>query len=280
VNIQEVIYGTIMPVAVLRFFGAAATGIFAVVGRLVQASLMPQDSFLLPVLSGSSLIFAAGSFATMRVLVLKAFKTTFGLSVVPLAVICSCGTTILYAWTGHRSGNFEPFLVLMSLAGLFQALSMLQLVLYRASGKTLMDNIRQAIRIAVLLAVGFVGKRLGILGILGGLCISEFAGMAFMFFALRHAFPWFTVRSLLPDVLKLMLVAGGLAALSLMVIHIPVPFLASGRSLALVHTCVIGGVTVCGAIPLLLLTGALSSSEFRLIRGLIPGSRRKLYASS
>ena len=42
VNIQEVIYSTIMPVAVLRFFGATAAGAFAVVGRLVQAGMQSR----------------------------------------------------------------------------------------------------------------------------------------------------------------------------------------------------------------------------------------------
>ena len=53
-------------------------------------------------------------------LVVKAFKTTFGLSVLPLGVICASGITIIYAWTGTKDDRFESFLVLMSLAGLFR----------------------------------------------------------------------------------------------------------------------------------------------------------------
>ena len=280
VNIQEIIYSTIMPVAVLKFFGATATGAFAVVGRLVWAALMPQDSFLLPILSGSSLVFASGSVEHMKVLILKAFKTTFGMSVLPLAVICASGTTILYAWTGHADKSFPMFLWLMSLAGLFQALSLLQLVLYRASGKSLMDNIRQVIRIVLILVIGSLGGYLGLRGILVGLAFTEFSGMVFMFFALTHAFSWFRARLLLPDAVKLTAVAIATAFLSLLIAYVPIPWLVGERAIAAARTCAIGGVTVLAAIPLLLVTGALSRSELGVIVDFLPLARRKAYASN
>lgn len=271
VNIQEVIYATIMPVAVLRLFGATEAGIYAVAARLVQACMMPQDSFLLPVLSGSSLVFASGSIEQMKLLVLKAFKTTFGLSVIPLGVICASGTTIIYAWTGRNDNTFRSFLLLISFASLFQAISLLFLVLYRSSGKSLMDNIRQAIRILLLLTIGALGRPLGFLGILGGLALTEFIGMLFMVFALNHAFPWFRVRMLFPDAVKLAFVAVATAVLSILIVNIPIPWFVAGRSLALVQTCAIGGITLSAAIPLLLFTRAVTASEFRVIRGIIPG---------
>ena len=280
VNIQEMIYGSIMPVAVLKFFGASATGAFSVVGRLVQAALMPQDSFLLPILSGSSLVFASGSVETMKTLVLKAFKTTFGISVLPLAVICASGTTILYAWTGQKDPSFETFLLLMSLAGLFQALSLLQLVLYRASGKSLMDNIRQALRIVILLLIGASGRYLGLTGILAGLAFAELSGMVFMFFALRHAFPWFRARLLLPDAMKLTGVAGITALLSALVLYLPFPVALSDRALAVGHTGAIGVLTLAATVPLLLLTGALSRNELRTIRDIVPVWRKRAYVGN
>jgi O-antigen/teichoic acid export membrane protein len=280
VNVQEIIYSTIMPLAVLKFFGAAATGAFSVVGRLVQAALMPQDSFLLPILSGSSLVFASGSVERMKVLVLKAFKTTYGLSILPLGVVCAAGTTVLYAWTGHKDGSFRTFLLLMSLAGLFQALSLLQLVLYRASGKSLMDNVRQAIRIVILLVIGLLGGYLGLKGILAGLAFAELCGMVFMFLALRHAFRWFSPSLLFADALKLTGVAIATAFLSASVLYLPIPWVASERAVAVIRTCAVGGLTALAAIPLLLLTGALSRSELRVIRDFLPLPRRKAYASS
>jgi O-antigen/teichoic acid export membrane protein len=271
VNLQEVIYNTILPVAVLKYFGAAATGAYAVAARLVQACMMPQDAFLLPILSGSSLVFASGTVEEKRQLVLKAFKTSFALCIAPLSVICGAGSTIVFAWTGRKDQTIEYFLVLMSLAGLFHASSLLQLVLYRASGKALMDNIRQVLRITLLLAIGIMGKHLGLIGILEGLVFTEFAGMMFMFFVMHHAFPWFKVRLLFPDALKLTMVACGMVILSMLVVRIPIPWLVTERSIAMGHTCAIGGFTLAAAVPLLLLTKALSAAEFRVIRRLIPG---------
>src|SRR6185437_13558325 len=100
---------------------------------------------------------------------------------------------------------------------------------------------------------------------------TEFVGMAFMFFALSHAFPWFRVRMLIPDALKLTLVAIATAMLSILVVNIPIPWQMTERSLALVHTCAIGGLALGAAIPLLLLTKAVTASEFRVLRGLLPG---------
>lgn len=279
VAIQEVIYGAILPVAVLKFFGATAAGAFALVGRLVQAALMPQEALLLPILSGSSMVFASGLAEQMKVLVRKAFKTTFGLSILPLAIICAAGTTILYAWTGQADPSFHVFLWLMSLSGLFKALSLLQLVLYRASGKSLMDNIRQTIRIVILLVIGLLGKHLGLMGILGGLAFAELSGMVFMFFTLTHAFHWFKSRILLPDALKMTAAAIATALLSLLVVYLPVPWLAGERAVALVRVCGIGVLTLVAAVPLLLRTGALSRTELHVILDVLRLRRVKAYAS-
>ncbi|MHB8652841.1 MAG: lipopolysaccharide biosynthesis protein [Terriglobia bacterium] len=280
VSVQEVVYDAILPVAVLKFFGPTAAGAFAVVGRLVQAALMPQDAFLIPILSGSSLVFASGSTEQMKVLIMKAFKTTFGLSVLPLAIICASGTTILYAWTGQADPSFHVFLWLMSLAGLFKAMSLLQLVLYRASGKSLMDNIRQTIRIVILLVIGLMGKHLGLMGILAGLAFAELSGMIFMFFALSHGFQWFKSRILLPDALKFTAAAMATALLSVLVVYLPIPWVASARTVALVRVCMIGVLTLAAAVPVLLRTGALSRAELRTIRDVLPSRRPKVYANS
>lgn len=271
VNIQEVLYNTILPVAVLKYFGAVASGAYAVAARLVQACMMPQDSFLLPILSGGTLVFASGKVEEKMQLVLKAFKTSFALCIIPLSVICAAGSTIVFAWTGRESPQIEHTLLLLSLAGIFHALSLLQLILYRAAGKSLMDNIRQAIRITLLLAIGGMGKHLGLIGLLEGLAFTEFAGMTFMFFVMHHAFPWFKMRLLLPDLLRVAMVACATAILSRLVVQIPIPWLVTERSIALVRTCAIGSFTLAAAVPLMLLTKALSATEFHVIRRLIPG---------
>ena len=52
VNVLEVLYGMLLPVIVLKYFGAEVAGVFAVATRLVTAVLMGQDALILPLLSG------------------------------------------------------------------------------------------------------------------------------------------------------------------------------------------------------------------------------------
>src|SRR5450631_1585118 len=130
VNILEVVYQAILPIAVLRTFGAHSAGIYAIAGRLLGAALLPQEALLLPVLSGGSLIFGQGSKDHMRLLLTKAFKTAFALTVMPLAFLSVFGTLIVFVWTGQTDESLTSTLILLSIAGLFKALSMLQLVLY------------------------------------------------------------------------------------------------------------------------------------------------------
>src|ERR1017187_1036026 len=99
------------------------------------------------------MVHASGLTDRMRALILKSFKVTLGLTLFPLAFTCVFGTTVLFAWTGQENASFGTALILVSLAGLFHGFSLLQLVLYRVSGKGMMDNIRQVIRIVILASI-------------------------------------------------------------------------------------------------------------------------------
>src|SRR5947209_18948754 len=73
-NVLQVLYASIVPVAVLRMFGADASGNYALTTRLVGSALTLPDAFILPILSGAAMVFAAGSSAEMRTLINKSFK--------------------------------------------------------------------------------------------------------------------------------------------------------------------------------------------------------------
>ena len=133
-SVLEVLYVAILPLTVLKFFGANAAGVYAIATRLVTAALLPQEALLQPVLSGSSMVFASGNLDHMRRLLVKALKASLLLSVVPLAIVSAFGKTIVLAWTGETSPLFEASIILVCAAGLFMSLSLLELVLYRASG--------------------------------------------------------------------------------------------------------------------------------------------------
>jgi len=261
VGILEVLYAAILPVMILKWFGADFAGMFAVVNRLVGVAVLAQEAFLLPILSGASLVHASGSVDRMLVLLTTAFKTTLALAMLPLAFIASHGPLILLAWTGQSNPAFLWAFWLICFAALFRSLSLLALVLYRASGRAWMDNMRQVLRILVLALISVFGHHIGFFGILGGLVMAEFIGMAFMLFAMTSTFHGFTARMLLPDTVKLtaatllVLFVGGLVA------DVSVPWESSERVLATFKLGMLCLASLVTAWLALRLTGALSKNE-------------------
>lgn len=267
VNVLEVLYGSILPFAILRAFGADAAGEYALVTRLVTSALMIQDAFLLPILSGGTMVYASGSTERMRRLLLKSFKITLGLTLFPLAFISLFGTSILLAWTGQQSPSFRTALSLVSLAGVFHAFSLLQLVLYRISGKALMDNIRQVLRIVILGSIALFAPKLGFNGTLIGLAVAELAGVLFMLFALTRTFSSFQVRTLLPDAVKLTAASAVVLAAGVVAGRIPLPALSGVRLLA---TLRLGEVTMGCLLmvwPALLITKSVTVLEWKAFLG-------------
>jgi O-antigen/teichoic acid export membrane protein len=261
VNILEVLYAAILPVTILKWFGGDAAGVFAVVNRLVGAAMLAQEAFLLPILSGASLVYASGSVERMLTLLTTSFKTTLALTILPLGFIASQGTLIILAWTGQSDPTFRGALWLICLAALFKSLSLLVLVLYRASGRAWMDNIRQVLRILVLFMIVIFGHHLGFFGVIGGLAVAELIGMVFMLFAMTSTFHGLTVRMLLPDTVKLtaatliVLFVGGVVA------NVSVPWEASERLLASFKLGMLSLTALVTAWLALLFTGALSKNE-------------------
>jgi len=277
VNILEVLYAVILPVAVLKFFGAEATGVFAVTNRLATAALLAQEALLPPILSGGSMVYGSGAREQLDLLISKSYKMTLALSIGPLAFVGAFGTIIVLAWTGQSQMSFQGALVLICLASLFKSLSLLGLVLYRISGKAVLDNIRQVLRIVLLLLISVFGAHLGFYGILSGLAFSEFAGMVFMFFALKHTFHGFNARMLISDTFRVS--AATLLIILVSAAVIAAPFLPSlgHRTDAIVRLLL--ACAACGIVawPVLLITRSISRSEIEAIAGAF---RRKAYGNS
>lgn len=266
VNILEVLYLAILPVAVLRQFGAEASGIYALAIRLSSSVLMLPDAFLLPILSGGAMVYGSGSAEQMRLLIIKAFKVTMGLSLFPLAFLATFGTTMVLAWTGQADSSFRVTLWLVCAAGLFQSFSILGLVLYRVSGRALLDNIRQVLRIVVLLSIALFVRRLGFYGVLGGLAVAELVGMLFMVFAITKTFHSFEARSLVPDALRVaaataIVLVVGLAADR----FVPSPLTSSDRWLAVFRLAKVGIACLIAAWPAFVLTGSVTRREGRAL---------------
>lgn len=129
VNVLELLYGAILPIVVLRFFGAASAGIYAVTARVVGSVLIAQDALVLPILSGGTMVFASGSAERVKRFLAKSFKVTLAAALPPLTFVCAFGAILIFAWTGQSDPRFRMALWLTGTAALFRAISLLQSVL-------------------------------------------------------------------------------------------------------------------------------------------------------
>ena len=261
VNIFEVVGAAILPIAVLRCFGAASAGVLAVAGRIVAAALIGQEALVLPLLTGGAVVFASGSFERSRLFLAKSFKATLAAALLPLAFVCAFGATIIFAWIGETSPAFRMTIWLSALAGLFRAIALLQLIVYRAAGRALLDNLRQALRLAATLALALAGRRLGFAGVLAGVAAAELLGVVFMFFAVPSVFQGFSARALIADALRLSMATVAILAAGALVAWMPVSRGLADRVAAGIRLGEIALVCSMVAGPILIWTRCISNSE-------------------
>jgi O-antigen/teichoic acid export membrane protein len=261
VNILELAYGALFAVIVLRLFGAAAAGAYALASRVVTSFLIGQDALTLPILSGGTMVFASKSTERMRLLLAKAFKATFLTSLLPLAFVAAFGTTLILAWTGESRPDLKMIVWLIALAGLLRAISLVQLILYRASGRVLLDNVRQVLRIAAIVIVAVMGRRIGFEGVLAGMVVAESIGVALMFFAMSTTFHAFDGKAFALDAFRISVAAALIAGLGAIFGLAPIPWSVSDRWAAAIK---LGEMTLgclVAAWPALVLTKSVSSAE-------------------
>jgi O-antigen/teichoic acid export membrane protein len=266
-NIMQVIYGAIVPIAILRAYGASAAGIFALGTRLVSPVTMCIYAFLLPILSGGTMVFASGSVEKMRVLLAKSFKVTLLMTLLPLGLICAFGSTLILAWTGQADPHIPATLWLVSAAVLFQAFSLLGLVLYRASGKALMDMLREVLRIVIILITAAFAAKLGFYGVLAGMAVAELISMIFMLVALKKTYPIFEAKALVPEILRLTAATFGIVFVGVLAGHISFVPASNARMFAVWKMGAVILAILISAYPILFLTGSVSKSEVRSILG-------------
>ena len=283
VNVLEVLYGSILPIAILRVFGAESSGVYALAIRLVSSAVMLSDALLVPILSGGAMVFASGSQEEMRKLITKSFKITLGLCLFPLGFIAAFGPKMVLVWTGQANSSLPRALWMVCAAGFFQAFSILGLVLYRASGKAVLDNIRQAIRIVCLFSIAIFARRWGFENVLAGLAVTEFAGMVFMLLAVAKTFRSFRPSNLVSDARKLVAAAAMVLAAGAIASWVPLPFILSTRLQALLELGKICLGCLLALLPALWLTKSLSGGEGKAIMNVFVSQRRvdaRRYAES
>jgi O-antigen/teichoic acid export membrane protein len=274
VNILEVLYGMLVPVTILRYFGAEIAGIYAVATRLVGAALMGQDALILPLLSGGTMMFASGSIDRVERFLRKSFKATLAVTLFPLAFIATFGSLIVLAWTSQRSPEFRITIGLTCLAAAFNAISRLQLILYRASGNALHDNIRQAFRLGVLVVLAVFGGVMGFYRVLMGLALAELVGVFYMFFAMTSAFSFFNPRHLLSDTLRLMAATAMMIVCGVAVTIVPAPSTMNEREIVLIRLGVVSLSCLIACWPAFALTKSMSTQEQRTLLHLLAPWRK------
>ena len=273
INVLELMYGAILPVALLKCFGAEAAGVFAVASRVVTSGLIAQDALVLPILSGGTMVFASGSIEQTKLFLAKSFKVTLAAALLPLAFVAAFGTSLVFAWTGQVDPRFRAAIWLTALAALLKAISLLQLVLYRASGRALLDNIRQVLRILAILVVAFFGRSLGFNGVLAGMAGAELIGVAFMFCAMAATFHAFSARIFTVDAVRISLAAALIVAAGALAGMVPIPWSMAGRLTATMKLGEIALGCLAAAWPALVITRSVSTAERRTILEMV--SRRR-----
>jgi len=266
-NILEVLYASILPFAILRSFGATESGVYAVINRVVASAAMIQESFLPSVLSGGAMVFASGSSERLRNLFVKSFRATMALSLLPLGFISLFGGIMAYVWTGQYDPRFTLAFCLVCLTGLFRSFSLLAVVLYRTSGRAALDNLRQVVRIVIILGVVWISPQLGFYGVLTGLALAEFVGLIFMLSALARTFEVFHTRMLLPDLLRWICSAVIILAFGWLAGHLPLPVETGARVKASIQPVEITLACLLLAWPTLLLTRSLTKAESHALVG-------------
>jgi len=275
VNILELLYVAVVPIVVLRLFGAGSAGVYAVAVRVVGAVLSVQDALILPLLSGASMVFASGCGEKIATFLTQSFRVTLLAAVPPLAFVSLFGPTAVFAWTGRADSEFRATMWLVSVAALLKAISLLQLILYRASGKALLDNIRQVLRLGVMLLVAWFGGRLGFRGVLAGMAAAELIGVVFMFFVMRTTFKMFRSKLIAADAIRVLSATVLTIGLGAVVGMMRIPW---GMGTRLGATCQLGQVLfgcMVAVWPALVITKCISTAEGRAVIGKVLSRRNK-----
>ena len=231
VNILEVVTTSVVPIAILKSFGATVSGVYAVVSRVLTSAMMLQEAFLPTILSGGTMVHASGSVSKMHSLVARAFRVTFSLSILPLGFVAMFGPTIVQAWTGQSHPALSITFYLVGVTALCKAVSLLALVLYRVTGKALLDNVRQVFRLIIIITVAAFAGKLGFYGFLGTLAAAEVISMFFMLFVLTWTFEAFKISSLVPDALRVAFASALILGVGVLTLHLP-GFVATGERTA------------------------------------------------
>lgn len=266
VSMLELLYAAILPVAILKFFGAKDAGVFALAARVVSFATLVQGSYLQAILSGGSLVFASGSVKQTNAFIVKTFKAMAVLSILPLAFIALYGTKIAFVWTGKIDPLLEGAVCLLCAAGVCRSLSSLFRVLYRVSGGAMMDNAQLLLGLGVSLVLWPFGPKLGFFGMVGGVqFLGQFLGLILMSLSLTSRFKGFHASTLAPTLLRFCVAAAVILGTSIIALYLKLSWGISPRVLDTIQLITAAVISLVVTVPALLVTGSISRTEARVM---------------
>lgn len=272
-NLMEMFYVGVVPIVLLREMGAGMVGVFAICDRLTRFATMGLEASFVPLLSGSTMVFSLGSSERMRAFLLKTFKMTLVVTMLPLAFTAAFGPAAVLAWTGQNSSFFALGIAIVALAAFFRSLAKVGMVLYRSTGGAAMDNAAEVLRILILLLVVIFGRRWGFYGALSGLALAELAGMVFMLEAVFRRLGCFSLRRLVAEAARLLVPVLILLVAAEAATHMPLPFRAGSRLFLSLQLAIVSVLMLVLAWPVFSLTGYFSLDERTQITRMLPWRR-------
>lgn len=262
VAMLELLYAAVLPVAVLKFFGANTAGVFAVATRVVGFATLIQGSYLQAILSGGSLLYATGSVEQTNAFIIKSFKAMAVLTLLPLAFIAVYGAKIAFVWTGKTDPLLEGAICLLSAANACRCSSSLFRVLYRVSGGAVMDNAQLLLGLGVAFLLWPFGPKIGFFGLVGGVqLLGQFLGLILISISVTFRFKGFNLRTLAPTLLRFCAAAAVIVGASIVASYIGLSWEANPRVLDTIRLMTAAVVSLLVAVPALLFTGSVSRSE-------------------
>lgn len=180
-NYLEIIYFSLLPFLILRFFNAEILGIYAIAARIVSMINILANSLLNPLVSGSAWVYSTGRLQEFSKLITKSVKFNITL-LIPLMVFVTFNNQEIFL--GLMGDLVQPqylTLILVCFADFFKATTRVFVIMYRSTGG-LDKDIKWIVMKIILLSVGFyTGQALyGFHAGLAAFVVTEVFGFAYM----------------------------------------------------------------------------------------------------
>ena len=265
VSMLELLYAAVLPVTILKFFGADAAHFCACsqIGKRCD----PHSGVLSSGYSfGGSLVYASSSLDQTNAFVVKAIKAMSIISIIPLGFIALYGTKIAWVWTGKTDPLLAGTICLLCASSICRSMSSLFRVLYRVSGGAVMDNAQLLLGLAVAFILSPFGPRIGFFAMVAGVSVlGQFLGLVLMCLTMRSRYKGFSLAALAPNLARFCVATAVILGVSLAASYLDLPWNINARVLETIRLLIATLISLLVAGPALLLTGSLSGSEMRMM---------------